>query len=182
MTAVALLLAATDTDAIDEFFESGTWAVIRNLSLFFVVVLWLATAFWVFKDARRRIDDPWLVAVATLLGLVPPFLGPVIYLFFRPPEYLDDVRERELEIRAIEERLARGNQQCPVCRARAEPSYLVCPVCTTRLRQACVSCGAPLEAIWQACPYCAAPAPPAGLAGDETIQPLRARSGKRASE
>ena len=28
---------------------------------FFVVVFWLATAFWVFKDARRRIDDPWLV-------------------------------------------------------------------------------------------------------------------------
>ena len=176
-------LAATESsDALDDFFGSGTWAVVRNLSIFFVVVLWLATAFWVFKDARRRIDDPWLVAMATLLGLVPPFLGPIIYLFFRPPEYLDDVRERELEIRAIEERLAQANLQCPVCRARVESSYLVCPVCTTRLKQACVACGAPLEAIWQVCPHCATPVPPAGLASDETLQPLRPRARTRASE
>lgn len=177
------LLAATESsDALDDFFESGTWAVIRNLSIFFVVVLWLATAFWVFKDARRRIDDPWLVAMATLLGLVPPFLGPIIYLFFRPPEYLDDVRERELEIRAIEERLAQASLQCPVCRARVESSYLVCPVCTTRLKQACVSCGAPLEAIWQVCPHCATPAPPSDLVADQTLQPLRPRARTRASD
>ena len=80
--------------------------MIRNLTIFFVVVFWLATAYWVYKDARRRIEDPWLVAMATLLGLVPPFLGPIIYLFFRPPEYLEDVRERELEIQAMEERLS----------------------------------------------------------------------------
>ena len=41
--------------------HSGTWFVIRNLAIFFVVVFWLAIAFWVFKDARRRIEDPWLV-------------------------------------------------------------------------------------------------------------------------
>ena len=91
--------------------------VIRNLTIFFVVVFWLATAYWVYKDARRRIEDPWLVAMATILGLVPPFIGPIIYLFFRPPEYLEDVRERELEIRAMEERLARRDLHCPVCRA-----------------------------------------------------------------
>ena len=34
-----------------------TWYVIRNIAIFFVVVFWLAVAFWVFKDARRRIDD-----------------------------------------------------------------------------------------------------------------------------
>ena len=27
-------------------------------------------AYWVYKDARRRIEDPWLVAMATMLGLV----------------------------------------------------------------------------------------------------------------
>jgi hypothetical protein len=176
------LAAATDnTDVLDDFFQSQTWEVIRNLGIFFVVVLWLATAYWVFKDARRRVEDPWLVAMATLLGLVPPFLGPIIYLFFRPPEYLEDVRERELEIRAIEERLAHGNLQCPVCRARVESTYLVCPVCTTRLKQACESCDAPLEAIWQVCPYCATPVPPVGLGDDETLQPLRARARKRPS-
>ena len=60
-------------DGVNDFFHSGTWAVIWKLGILFVVVFWLASAYWVYKDARRRIDDPWLVAMATLLGLVPPF-------------------------------------------------------------------------------------------------------------
>ena len=159
--------------ADDSFFDSSTWAVARNLSLLLAAVFWLATAYWVYKDARRRIEDPWLVAMATLLGLLPPFLGPVIYLFFRPPEYIDERRERDLEIRAIEERLAERDLRCPVCRGHVDGSYLVCPVCTTRLKQACTDCGAPLEPIWQACPYCATPVPPATLTGEMTLQPLR---------
>jgi hypothetical protein len=139
---------------VTDFFESTTWFLIRNLTLFFLAVFWLATIYWVYKDARRRIDDPWLVAIATLLGVVPPFVGPLIYMFFRPPEYLEDVRERELEIRAMEERLARRELHCPVCRAEVEPTFLVCPVCTTKLKQACTNCKAPLEATWQVCPYC----------------------------
>jgi hypothetical protein len=139
---------------VSDFFDSTTWFLIRNLTLFFVGVFWLATIYWVYKDARRRIDDPWLVAIATLLGIVPPFLGPVIYMFFRPPEYLEDVRERELEIRAMEERLTRRELHCPVCRAEVDPTFLVCPVCTTKLKQACTNCKAPLEAMWQVCPYC----------------------------
>jgi Double zinc ribbon len=176
-----LLAAANDGDLFGDFFQSDTWAVIRNLTIFFVVVFWLATAYWVFKDARRRVEDPWLVGMATILGLVPPFLGPIIYLFFRPPEYLDDIRERELEIRAMEERLASEELVCPVCRARVESGFLVCPVCTTRLKQACSGCGAPLEAIWQACPYCATPVPPAVVSLESTVEPVRPRR-QRASD
>ena len=143
--------------ADDSLFDSSAWDVARNVGIFLLVVFWAATAYWVYKDARRRIEDPWLVAMATILGLVPPFVGAIIYMFFRPPEYLDDVRERELEIRAMEERLARRDLQCPVCRAEVEASFLVCPVCTTKLKQACSSCGSPLEALWQICPYCETP-------------------------
>ena len=141
---------------IGDFFDSGTWLVIRNLAIFFVVVLWLAWAYWVYKDARRRIEDPWLVAMASILGLVP-LIGPIVYLFFRPPEYLEDRRERELEIRAMEEQIGRHVSTCPVCRAGVEPDFLVCPVCTTKLKQACTSCKAPLEPLWQVCPYCETP-------------------------
>jgi hypothetical protein len=139
---------------LNNFFGSGTWLVIRNLTFFFVAVFWLAVAYWVYKDARRRIEDPWLVVMATILGLIPPFVGALIYMLFRPPEYLEDVRERELEIKAMEERLVRRDLHCPVCRAEIESSFLICPVCTTRLRQACAGCKAPLEALWQVCPYC----------------------------
>jgi hypothetical protein len=159
----------------ESFSDSSAWSAARNLALFLVVVFWLATAYWVYKDATRRIDDPWLVAIATLLGLFPPFIGPLVYMLFRPPEYLDDVRERELEIRAMEERLA-DDRQCPVCRGRVDPSFIVCPVCTTKLRQACGSCGAPMEAIWQACPYCATPAASSGFEVDEIRHPVQVRS------
>ena len=146
--------------SLAQTFDSADWTLARNVGILIVVVLWLATAYWVFKDARRRIADGWLVALAALLGLFPPFLGPIIYLFLRPPEYLEDVHERELEVRAMEERLAELDRRCPVCRARVESSFLVCPVCTTRLKQACPGCGQPLEALWQVCPYCATEIPP----------------------
>ena len=119
-------------------------------------VFWLASAYWTYNDARRRIEDSWLVAFASVLGLVP-YIGPLVYMLFRPPEYLEDVRERELEIKAMEDRLSRRDLICPVCRSEVDSSFLVCPICTTKLRQACVNCRAPLEALWQVCPYCETP-------------------------
>jgi RNA polymerase subunit RPABC4/transcription elongation factor Spt4 len=141
---------------VGDFFDSDTWLVIRNLAILFLIVFWLATVYWVYKDARRRIEDPWLVAMAVILGFVP-FIGPLVYLFFRPPEYIEDRRERELEIRAMEEQIGQRLSHCPVCRAAVEPDFLVCPVCTTKLKQACTSCKAPLEPLWQVCPYCETP-------------------------
>jgi Double zinc ribbon len=169
------------------FFNSGTWVVVRNLAIFFVAVFWLAIGYWVYKDAKRRIEDPWLVAMATVLGLVPPFVGALVYMLFRPPEYLEDVRERELEIRAMEERLRGRDLRCPVCRAEIDSSYLVCPVCTTRLRQACARCQAPLDPLWQVCPYCEMPVvkkPPVELAeaaDEQTVEaPIAAPRPRRA--
>jgi hypothetical protein len=159
----------------ENFFDSDTWALTRNLTAFFVVVFWLATAFWVLKDARRRIDDPWLVGMAGLLGLFPPFLGPIVYLFVRPHDSIEERLDRELENRALEERLAESDLRCPVCRGQVDASFLVCPVCTTRLKQACASCGAPLEPIWQVCPYCATSVPPGSTTSDDVLQPLRVR-------
>jgi hypothetical protein len=157
------------------FSDSNSWVLARNLTAFFFIVLWLATAFWVYKDARRRIEDPWLVAMATVLGLVPPFVGPIVFLFLRPPESIEDREDRELENRALEGRLDALDLRCPVCRGQVESSFLVCPVCTTRLKRACASCESPLEPIWQVCPYCATPVPPAAASGGETLQPLRMR-------
>ena len=143
-------------EGVRDFFESVFWLVVRNVAIFLAVVFWVASAYWVYKDARRRIDDPWLIAVAVAVGIFPPFFGPLVYLFFRPPEYLEDVRERELEIRAMEEHVG-GDERCPVCRSAVDSGFLACPVCTTRLRQSCRHCNAPLEALWQICPYCTTP-------------------------
>ena len=157
-------MIASTFGSTHDFFTSGTWLVIRNLILFFAAVFWLACAYWVYKDARRRIEDPWLVGMATLLALVPPYVGPFIYMLFRPPEYLDDVRERELEIKAMEDRLSKRDFHCPVCRSEVDVSFLICPICTTKLKQACTTCKAPLEALWLVCPFCETPIEPAAVA------------------
>jgi hypothetical protein len=157
-----------------DFFNSGTWLVIRNLALFFVAIFWLSSLRWIYKDARRRIEDPWLVGMAVLLGVAVPFLGVFIYMLFRPPEYLEDVRERELEIKAMEDRLSKRDLHCPVCRSEVDASFLICPICTTKLKQACTVCKAPLEALWQVCPFCETPVEPTAIAMP-TLQPRRRR-------
>jgi double zinc ribbon protein len=143
--------------SVHDFFHSATWTAVEIVLLALVALFFCATVFWVFKDARRRIEAPRLLAAATVLGAVPPFLGPLIYMLFRPPEYLDDVRERELEIRAIESRLAGPELRCGVCGCHVQDDFLVCPVCTTKLRQSCTTCNRPLESSWQICPYCETP-------------------------
>ena len=69
------------------------------------MVVWLALIYWTYADARRRIADPMIIGCATAASLFP-FVGTIIYMIVRPPEYLDDVRERELEMQAAEARLA----------------------------------------------------------------------------
>lgn len=127
-----------------------------NLLLLFLAVFWLALVYWTYADARRRIDDPMLVGCATAASLFP-FLGTVVYLIVRPPEYLDDVRERELEIAAAEARLASTEQlACPYCSYGVEKAFLRCPSCLRRLKEPCVTCGKPLDPRWSICPFCEA--------------------------
>ena len=125
--------------------------------MLFAAVLWLGLAFRVHRDARRRVDDGFLVALATLLGLGVPFVGPLVYLLFRPPETLEESRVRRVELLALRDRVGRPEPVCPVCRAEIELDFLVCPVCTSRLKQACTRCDAALDPLWQVCPYCAVP-------------------------
>jgi hypothetical protein len=169
---MSLILAQTTTSSnndlfqsVRDAFDSPYWTVARNVALFLVVVFWLASAYWVYKDARRRIEDPWLLAMAVALGVFPPFVGPLLYMFFRPPEYLEDVHERELEIKAMEDSFHQA-ERCPVCRAAVDASFLSCPVCTTKLRAACRRCRQPLEPLWQICPYCEAPVDVPRAVGD----------------
>jgi hypothetical protein len=144
------------TGSLHSVFHSTAFTLTRDIVIAALVALWLGLAFRTHRDAKRRIDDGWLVGLATLLGLVP-IAGPLLYLLFRPPETLEEAHARSIEIRAIEERLGRVEPRCPICRTAVEASYLVCPVCTTTLKEPCVECKSPLDPLWQACPYCATP-------------------------
>jgi hypothetical protein len=127
-----------------------------SLLLLFLVVIWLALIYWTFADARRRIDDPLLVGCATVASVFP-FAGTIVYLIVRPPEYLEDVRERELEIAAAEARLATlEHVHCQYCGFEVEKDFLRCPSCLRRLREPCTVCSRPLDPRWKICPYCEA--------------------------
>jgi hypothetical protein len=125
-----------------------------NLLVLFLVVLWLALVYWTYADARRRIEDPMLVGCAVAAALFP-FIGSIVYSIVRPPEYIDDRRERELEIAAAEARLASMEYlACPYCDFEVEKSFLRCPSCLRRLKEPCGTCGKPLDPRWKICPYC----------------------------
>lgn len=131
--------------------------LVVNLLILFLVVLWLALIAWTFFDARRRISDPILVASATAASLFP-FLGTIVYSILRPPEFLADKRERELEIRASELRVRQLEEaSCPNCEHPVERSFLRCPNCRARIKDPCESCGKPIDPRWSICPYCETP-------------------------
>jgi hypothetical protein len=150
-----------------------------NLLLLFLVVLWFALVYWTYADARRRMEDPMLIGCATAASLFP-YLGTIVYMIVRPPEYLEDRRERELEVAAAEARLRNlDGQSCPHCGFDVEQSFLRCPSCLRRLKEPCSVCGKPLDPRWKICPYCEAEVGQAPAEGRPRSRPRRtpARSG-----
>jgi hypothetical protein len=127
-----------------------------SIALLVLGVLYLALIFWTFADARRRIDDPLLVVCATLASFFP-FIGTFVYVIVRPPEFLDDVRLRELEMTAAEARLASLDYSlCPHCDYEVQSDYLRCPSCMRKLKERCYSCSKPIDPAWRICPFCEA--------------------------
>ena len=108
---------------------------------------------WTFRDIRARSRDVLAQILATILVLVLPLVGLVVYLMLRPRETLADAYERSLEqealLQAIEE-----PEICPGCGQRVKGDYLYCPACHTRLKSACPGCSRPLHLRWSLCPYC----------------------------
>src|SRR5215475_4049794 len=132
-----------------------------ELIILFLLVIWLALVYWTYMDARRRIADPMLVGCATAASLFP-FVGTIVYVILRPPEYLEDIRERELEIEAMQARLHDlDHALCPHCDYRVERDFIRCPSCMRKLKDRCVNCSKPLDQAWTICPYCETEVAPA---------------------
>jgi hypothetical protein len=125
-----------------------------TLFLLMLIVLWLALIVYTYLDARRRISDPFLVACATVASFFP-FIGTAVYAILRPPEYLEDAHERELEIKAAELRVRElRDATCPNCEYPIEKNFLRCPNCQRRLKDPCPTCAKPVDPRWGLCPYC----------------------------
>lgn len=148
------LLLQQDSDpfqVISNFLSSPFLRIAGQLVVLFVVILWLALVYWTYTDARRR------GSLAVLWGMIAvlfPFLGTLVYLIVRPPEFELDARERELELAVLERELRLSAMRCPNCSAPVDKDYLICPECHWELKKPCVECERPLDHNWQVCPYC----------------------------
>lgn len=137
--------------SIVDFFNSPVFRLIVNLFYLFAFVLYVSLAKWTYSDAKRR---GAMAFYWTIVALLFPVAGWLVYLIVRPPEFIDDVRERDLEIRAKEALLSSAGEICPACYKSIDKDFLICPYCRRRLKKSCPSCDRPLQTGWTICPYC----------------------------
>jgi hypothetical protein len=128
-----------------------------QLIVFYVVLLWLGTAYWAFRDMQARTENPILpYFAAALIIFFTPLLfvfAVVLYLIIRPRETLAEVYERSLAEESLLAEVEK-NELCPVCRDRVDADWLVCPNCRTRLHRVCPSCNRLADPNWPLCAYC----------------------------
>jgi hypothetical protein len=138
----------------------GSWEATAVLALIVVALyggaLWLALAFWTFRDVSQRTTNPVVRLAGTLVVLAFFLPGLWLYLAMRPRFTLQQSYERALEEEAFLQELERL-LSCPRCKRRVREDFIICPCCKTRLKDPCSSCSRPLDVAWTACPFCTAP-------------------------
>lgn len=135
------------------FFNSPLFILFSRLFVLFVLVLWMSLVYWTYRDAKRRGALAIYWAAVVLFFYI---FGWLVYLIVRPPEFLEDVKERELEIKAQQANLSKADLVCPSCFKSIEPEFLICPYCLKKLKESCPRCGRALRPSWTVCPYCRA--------------------------
>lgn len=118
-----------------------------------LLLLWLAVVLWAYRDIRSRSRSGWAVFFTSLLVLLLPIAGLVVYLLLRPRETLADVYNRTLEQEALLQQIEE-KPVCPTCTLPIQANWFLCPSCHTHLRQPCPVCNSPLDLHWDICPYC----------------------------
>lgn len=136
-----------------------------QLCTVFYIVFVIALVFWIWRDAQRRGAMSLFWAIAAIPFSVATW---AIYMMVRPPETLDDVHERDIEIAAREAELHIAGATCPNCFKPVEQDFLICPTCNKKLKKPCESCGRPIKLTWSVCPYCKAKQSPADARSEST--------------
>jgi RNA polymerase subunit RPABC4/transcription elongation factor Spt4 len=136
------------------FFRHPAWKYLIYGIIFVLIIVWLAFVYWTFRDAKLRSESVVPAIFWSLVVLVLNFLGLILYLILRPPEYIDDVVERDLEIERMQTLLDSKQCTCPACGNIIRDDFLICPYCRKKLKSPCINCGRPLDLNWKVCPYC----------------------------
>jgi len=138
---------------IIDFFKLPIWRYLIYGIVLILAVLWLSFVYWTYRDAKLRNTNAIFWA---LIVFILNFPGLFIYLILRPPEFIEDVLERDLEIKRMELYLSKDIKFCPTCRSEVKDDFVICPQCRKKLKKSCVQCEKPLNLDWKVCPYCKA--------------------------
>ncbi len=144
-------------NAVNSFFASAMVQLILYSIVLYLFIVWLAAAYWAFRDMHDRTENPALPYVAAALILLPtPFLfilGVVVYRVIRPAERLGEVYERNLAEEALLAEVE-AVKTCRSCDRRVNEEWIICPWCRARLNRVCPNCERLVGLDWTLCAWC----------------------------
>jgi predicted RNA-binding Zn-ribbon protein involved in translation (DUF1610 family) len=151
-------------DVVGQALGSPPVQIGARLIVAYLAILWLASAFWVFRDARRRTKDlisPY-VAAGGVVALTPFLfpLGVIAYRVVRPPETVTERAARDLESYVLAASV--DHTRCRSCARAVDETWMRCPACGADLAVACAACGGRVEFDWSVCAWCAHDLQPLG--------------------
>ncbi len=144
-------------DAIGSIFSNPVVQLGGELLAISWIILWLAAAYWAFRDMQGRSDNPVAPYLAAAFIIVSTFIlfpfAVFAYKIVRPQERIGEVYERNLaeevmlaEIEAV--------PHCPNCDRRVDPAWIICPTCRQRLNRVCPNCTRLVGLDWSLCAWC----------------------------
>jgi hypothetical protein len=162
---------------IDDFVNSAVVQFGLRMIGIYLVVLWIASAYWAFRDMQQRSDNvilPYLVAASVIL-FTPLFfiLAIWVYKIVRPHEKIGEVWERNLAEEALLAEVE-AIKHCPTCERRVNEEWIICPGCRTRLNRVCPNCSRLVGLDWSLCAWCGKDFERRDVAAAATIEPLPA--------
>ncbi len=144
-------------DAIGSIFDNPVIKLGGQIILIYWVVLWLAAAYWAFRDMQLRSENPIAPYFASAFVIMfTPVLFPFAvfaYRVIRPQEKIGEIYERNLAEEAMLAEIE-AIRHCPTCDRRVNDEWIICPTCRTRLNRVCPNCTKLVGLDWSLCAWC----------------------------
>ena len=145
------------TDILSHAFDNPIFPAIGLALGATAGALWIAAAWWAYRDAAWRTGSPWLGMVAAgWIVLSSPLLVPLsvgVYTLIRPQHTAAEGRSRRL-VEELVERLDADGRACPACASAIDAGWLRCPACSTWLAAPCAHCATWSDIGLEICPWC----------------------------
>jgi hypothetical protein len=145
-------------DSVNTFLNNQNVQLAGRAVAIYVVLLWLAAAYWAYRDLQSRTSNPvapYLAAIIIILFTPILFLfGLLLYRLVRPGETVAEANERAIAEEAMLREIE-AQPHCANCNRRVDADWLICPTCRNQLRRMCPSCGKKVELDWAVCAWCA---------------------------